>query len=74
MDRLHDAMFAYDCCMQLADTIPATLCRLSRRYDCMPWSHFEQEAHQFPFLSSHLLMSAILNYFFIKKCMKVTGF
>jgi hypothetical protein len=22
--RLHDAIFAYDCCMQLADAIPAT--------------------------------------------------
>ena len=34
--RLHDAIFAYDCCMQLADAIPATLCHLSRRYDyCM---------------------------------------
>ena len=73
MDRLHDAMFAYDCCMQLADTIPATLCRLSRQCDyCMRlfqprdildplstffllclWSHFEQEAYQFRFLSSH---------------------
>jgi hypothetical protein len=31
--RLHDAIFAYDCCMQLADAIPATLCHLSRRYD-----------------------------------------
>jgi hypothetical protein len=71
--RLHDAIFAYDCCMQLADAIPATLCRLSRRYDyCMrlfqprdildllssffftlSWSHFEQEAYQFRFLSSH---------------------
>jgi hypothetical protein len=34
--RLHDAIFAYDCCMQLADAIPATLCHLYRRYDyCM---------------------------------------
>jgi hypothetical protein len=34
--RLHDAIFAYDCCMQFADAIPATLCHLCRRYDyCM---------------------------------------
>ena len=70
---LHTAIFAYDCCMQLADAIPATLCHLSRRYDyCMrlfqprdildplssffftlSWSHFEQEAYQFRFLSSY---------------------
>ena len=31
--RLHDAIFAYDCCMQLADAISATLCCLCRRYD-----------------------------------------
>jgi hypothetical protein len=34
--RLHDAIFAYDCSVQLADAIPATLCHLFRRYDyCM---------------------------------------
>jgi hypothetical protein len=33
---MHAKYLLYDCCMQLADAIPATLWRLSRRYDyCM---------------------------------------
>ena len=84
--RLHDAIFAYNCCMQLADAIPATLCHLSRRYDyCMrlfqprdildPLSSFffllclghTLNRRRTNFAFSHLLlMSAILNYFFIK--------
>jgi hypothetical protein len=86
--RLHDAIFAYNCCMQLADAIPATLCLLSRRYDyCMrlfqprdildplssfffkvSWSHFEQEAYQFRFLSFTVDVRHF-ELFFHQKCM-----
>jgi hypothetical protein len=83
--RLHYAIFAYDCCMQLADAIPATLCHLYRRYDyCMrlfqPRDILDPLSSFFYFVLVtlwtggipispsliSLLVSAFLNYFFIK--------